>query len=105
MTGRVADIVTSVTVTGDFAQIYLPGVYVHDFMAGRKVEKGFTEVGADAYAVVRSAYAQLASTCGGRKQRGHQTALEWTLLSSCNGEWRGETDAYWLHGNRPRRRH
>ena len=44
MTGRVADIVTSVTVTGDFAQIYLPGVYVHDFMAGRKVEKGFTEV-------------------------------------------------------------
>jgi phospholipid-binding lipoprotein MlaA len=69
MTGRVADIVTSVTVTGDFAQIYLPGVYVHDFMAGRKVEKGFTEGSLDAYAVVRSAYAQLASTCGGRKQR------------------------------------
>jgi phospholipid-binding lipoprotein MlaA len=70
ITGRVADIVTSATVTGDFAQIYLPGVYAHDFMSGREVEKAFTEGAIDPYAVVRSAYAQLASTCGGRKQRG-----------------------------------
>ena len=70
ITGRVADIVTSATVTGDFAQIYLPGVYVHDFMSGRKVEKAFTEGAIDPYAVVRSAYTQLASTCGARNQRG-----------------------------------
>jgi phospholipid-binding lipoprotein MlaA len=70
ITGRAADLVTAATVTGDFAQIYLPGVYVHDFMSGRKVEKAFTAGALDAYAVVRSAYTQLASACGGRKQRG-----------------------------------
>jgi phospholipid-binding lipoprotein MlaA len=70
ITGRMADIITSATVTGDFAQIYLPGIYVHDFMTGRKVEKAFTEEAIDPYAVVRSAYTQLASTCGGRNPRG-----------------------------------
>jgi phospholipid-binding lipoprotein MlaA len=68
MTGRVADLVTAATVTGDFAQIYLTGVYTHDFMNGRKVEKAFTDGALDPYAVVRSAYTQLAAACGGRKQ-------------------------------------
>ena len=70
ITGRVADVVTAASLTGDFAPIYLPGVYVHDFMTGRKVEKAFAGAAIDPYAVVACGDAQLASTCGGRNQSG-----------------------------------
>lgn len=72
--GRVVDVATASLVIGDYTQIYVTGVYAHEYHRVRGARKNLEQTSLDPYAAVRSVVEQTGKICGPPPMVGRQAA-------------------------------